>query len=67
MTILRVKELREAAGISKAELAKRALLNEKTVRKIEGGTHQPSLTTAMKIAAALGVPLTELIAEEATL
>lgn len=59
----RIQELREAAGISKAELARRAGINERTVRKIEAGNHQPSITTAHKIAEALEVDFLELFAD----
>ena len=62
---LRVEKLRVAAGLSKAELARRAGINERTVRKIEGGEHSPSITTAVKLADALGVPFLELF-EDAT-
>jgi putative transcriptional regulator len=62
----RVKELREAAGLTQAQLAKRAGVDEKTVRKVESGKHLPSLSTAMKIAAALGVPITALLEPAST-
>ncbi len=61
MSVLRVKELREAAGLSMAELARRAEINQRTIRNIERGTHQPTFTTVTKIATALDVPLQALV------
>jgi DNA-binding XRE family transcriptional regulator len=63
VTTLRVQELREAAGLSKAALARRAGINERTVRKIESGSHRPSLTTTMKLAEALDVPMLDLFSD----
>lgn len=51
--------------MSKAELARRAGVNERTVRKIESGLHTPSITTAAKIADALGVSFLDLIEDAA--
>lgn len=65
MSSLRVQELREAAGLSKAELARRAGINERTVRNIESGVYLPSLDTACKLAKALEVPFQALLTETA--
>lgn len=62
MSTLRVKELREAAGLTMAELAKRADLYPRTIRNVERGTHKPTLATVEKIADALGVPVQALLA-----
>lgn len=51
----RLKALREGAGFTQADLAERAGLNSFTVSKIEQGLRDPNWTTAMKLAAALGV------------
>lgn len=61
MTSTRITELREAAGLTKVELARRAGVNERTVRNIEHGVYQPSLSTARSLAEALGVPLHALL------
>jgi DNA-binding XRE family transcriptional regulator len=62
MTTLRLTQLREEAGLSKAELARRAGVNERTIRNIENGTHkQPSLDTAIALAKALEVPFQALL------
>ena len=51
----RLRELREAAGITRYELAKRAQLPKQTVYKLEQGDRDPSWTTAVALANALGV------------
>jgi DNA-binding XRE family transcriptional regulator len=61
MTTLRLTQLREEAGLSKAELARRAGINERTVRNIEHGVYKPSLDTAMALAKALEVPFQALL------
>lgn len=50
--------------MSKAELARRARVNERTIRKIESGLHTPSITTAVKLSDALGVHLLDLFEEK---
>jgi transcriptional regulator with XRE-family HTH domain len=50
----RLRTLREAAGLSVAELASRAALQRQTVYKLEGGEREPSLVTAVALARALG-------------
>jgi transcriptional regulator with XRE-family HTH domain len=57
-----VRELREALGWSQERLAGRAELNRSYMGEIERATAMPSLATAAKLATALGVPLSELIA-----
>jgi DNA-binding XRE family transcriptional regulator len=63
VTSLRVTELRTAASMSKAELARRAGINERTVRNIESGVYEPSLATARKLATALDVPFDALFSD----
>lgn len=59
MTKNAIRELRKARGWTQEELAHAAGLPSSTIRRLEnGGT--PQLTTAAKIAAALGVTLAEL-------
>jgi transcriptional regulator with XRE-family HTH domain len=57
-----VRELREARGWSQERLAGRAELNRSYMGEIERATAMPSLATAAKLAVALGVPLSHLIA-----
>lgn len=64
---LRITELREAAGLSKAELARRAGINERTVRNLENGRYGgPSMATARKLAVALGVSFDSLFQDART-
>jgi transcriptional regulator with XRE-family HTH domain len=53
----KLREQREAAGLSQSELAGRAGLHTQAVAKIEQGIREPSLATAQAIARALGLSL----------
>nr|WP_051378733.1 helix-turn-helix transcriptional regulator [Derxia gummosa] len=57
-----VRRLREARGWSQEALASRAELNRSYMGEIERAAVMPSLATASKLAGALGLPLSELIA-----
>jgi ribosome-binding protein aMBF1 (putative translation factor) len=57
-----VRQLREKRGWSQERLANRAELNRSYMGEIERATAMPSLATAAKLADALEVPLSELIA-----
>jgi putative transcriptional regulator len=55
-----VRELRAANGdMTQAELARRVGVTRQTLIAIEQGRYSPSLETAFRIAAALGVKLDE--------
>ena len=58
----RLRTLREAAGRSQADVAKRAGLSRVFVNQLEAGTRDPSLSTLTRLAKALGVTLAELLA-----
>ncbi|MFJ2116224.1 MULTISPECIES: helix-turn-helix domain-containing protein [unclassified Streptomyces] len=55
--------LREQRGLSLAELARQSGLAKQTLSKLEQGTGNPTVDTLFSIAAALGVPVTRLMAE----
>ncbi len=55
----RVRQLREAAGMSQYQLAKLAGVLGSSLSRIEKGERDPSWTTVVKLARALGAPLTE--------
>jgi transcriptional regulator with XRE-family HTH domain len=57
-----VRVTREDRGWSQEQLAGRADLNRSYLGEIERGTVVPSIETAAKLAAALGVSLSSLIA-----
>ena len=50
-----VRQIRQAKGLSQAEVAKRAGLSREYINKIEAGKYDPSLSTINALAAALGV------------
>jgi transcriptional regulator with XRE-family HTH domain len=54
----RLKELRERAGLSQAQLADRAGMNVFGVAKLEQGQREPSWATVLALATALGVDCT---------
>ncbi|MEU7819407.1 XRE family transcriptional regulator [Catellatospora sp. NPDC049133] len=57
----RLRQLREAAGISLSELARRANVGKATLSGLENGTRNPTLDTLWSVTAALGVPITALL------
>lgn len=65
MMLKRIKELRKAAGLSQEQLAARAGLTHVTVGNAENG-NRVTITTATKLAKALGVPLASILDEEVT-
>lgn len=52
-----VRRAREGAGLSAAELARRAGVSKATVSQLESGSANPSVETLWAVATALGVPL----------
>jgi transcriptional regulator with XRE-family HTH domain len=58
-----VRALRRARGMSLSELARRAALGKATLSGLEAGTRNPTLDTLHAIAAALGLPITAVVAE----
>ena len=57
-----VRQLRHERGWSQERLAERANLNRSYVGEIERGLASPSLVTADKLARALGINLSTLVA-----
>ncbi len=58
---VRLAALRQRAGLNRNQLAVAAGLARIHVSRLERGTHEPTLATLRKLAAALEVPLSELI------
>lgn len=56
----RIRELREAAGLTQIELASRMGVSRKTVNTIENGIFMPSAIVALKMARELGRPVEEI-------
>lgn len=55
----RIREAREAAGMTQMELAEKAGLPQSHISRLENGKHSPSFATLEKIAVALNVPVSE--------
>ena len=56
----RLREAREAAGLTQAELAGRIGVSRKTVNTVENGVFVPSTVIALRLAKALGEPMESL-------
>jgi transcriptional regulator with XRE-family HTH domain len=59
----RLKHLREKAGISQYELAKRSGVSPTSLSRIEAETREPTWPTVVKLARALDVPVGEFDSE----
>jgi transcriptional regulator with XRE-family HTH domain len=57
----KVKEIREAKGLSQLELARRIKTTQSAIARLEAGTFDPRLSTLQKIAKALKVDIKELL------
>ena len=53
--------LREAKGLSQADLARKAKLTREHVNRLEAGRHGPTLAVLQRLAKALGVPVPKLV------
>lgn len=60
----RLRELRVAAGLTQAELARRTGIHRPNIARVEAGRHTPSLETLARLATAIGVPTTHVLADE---
>lgn len=49
-----LKEIREARGLTQAQLAETIGVSRKTINTVENGVYVPSTVIALKLAAALG-------------
>jgi transcriptional regulator with XRE-family HTH domain len=57
-----IKRLREAKGLTQAELAKQARVTRPYITMLESGVRKtPSLPMLQRLAKALGVPVTQLL------
>lgn len=57
----RIRELRLAAGLTQAELARRTGIHRPNIARVEAGRHTPSLETIARLAHAIGVPTTRVL------
>jgi len=60
-----LKAIRKAKGMTQAQLSKAAKIHRITISKYETGRVDPTLDSAEKLAAALGVTIEELIGKKA--
>jgi transcriptional regulator with XRE-family HTH domain len=59
---MRLKRLRAERGMTQEQLARKARVSLGYVARLEIGRHDPKLSTLRRLARALGVPVTELLA-----
>ena len=57
----RLRELREKADLTQAELGRRVALAGSQINKLETNVNQPTLATALALADALDVSITEFL------
>ena len=55
--VTKLKDLREAHGLTQAQLGQMIGVSRKTINTVENGVYVPSTVIALKLAAALGVPV----------
>ncbi|NPV72890.1 MAG: helix-turn-helix transcriptional regulator [Pelotomaculum sp.] len=61
---MRLKEIREAKGLTQIELARRANLTQPFISELENGVKSnPSYQALQKLATALGISVSELLGE----
>jgi putative transcriptional regulator len=58
---MRLKALRKERDMTQGDLAKRAGVSAGYIARLETHRHDPKLSTLVKLAKALGVPVTELL------
>ena len=59
----KIREYRNQAGLTQAELAEKADLHHNFIGEVERGNMETSLTSMLKIARALGVRVRDLVDE----
>ena len=60
----RLREIRKAKGLTQKALSEAAQINRVNIAKYETGVSAPTLKSAEKLAAALGVTVDDLIGEK---
>ncbi|MCL6557700.1 MAG: helix-turn-helix domain-containing protein [Firmicutes bacterium] len=60
---MKIRELRENAGLSQTELASKVGVTQGFISHIELGIREPTLKLVRKLAAALGVSVSDLLDE----
>lgn len=60
----RLRELRLAAGLTQAELARRTGIHRPNIARVEAGRHTPSLETLARLSGAIGVPTSAVLSAE---
>jgi transcriptional regulator with XRE-family HTH domain len=54
-------EARKRAGLTQHALANRLFIHPNDISRLENGRHCPRLTTLLRLARLLGIPLTDLL------
>jgi len=64
---MKIEYYRKEKNISRAALSEKSGISEISIRKYESGERNPKIETLNKIAIALGVPLSDLLGDEASI
>lgn len=59
-----VKQAREEKGLTQAKLSEAAEVTDETISRLERGAFEPSLTTLIRVADALGLSLDQLVGRD---
>lgn len=59
---MKLRKLRDAKGMSQTILAEKAHISREHLSRLESGRYDPSVGVVQRLAKALGVSLTELLA-----
>ncbi len=59
----RIRQLRDSLGLTQTEFARKASLSQAAISQFEEGNRLPSMQAVEKIASALHVPLTAILAD----
>jgi transcriptional regulator with XRE-family HTH domain len=59
--VTRISKLRAARDMTQEDLARKAGVSVGYIARLETGRHDPKVGTLLKVAKALGVPVTELL------
>lgn len=58
---IRLRNIRQAAGLTQQDLGQAAGVDRKTVNRIENGSFSPTLNTLLRLSVSLDTPITRIM------